>query len=283
MLLLTGWVVLVLLFFSISDGKRSVYIFPAAPAFALIVGSYMPVLAKQVGVRRLVGAFPILLGLILVAVGMYGLMHPHELQTWLPDTAIIIKTTLTLLAAGIVSLAAGLLLGWRRPFLGTAASLAVLWLGLSLVVAPQINTNRSGEAIVEAVIERVDPGQELALVGWPEQFLLYFDRPVTHFGYRRDHQDEMADALNWLSRDPSREVLVARQAVTDCLISERNVEEVGRAHRRDWLLIPGTALNQACVPGGFSTSEQVATYWRPGRQPGHQSGQFPGVDGAAFR
>ena len=31
---------LVLLFFSLSSGKRSVYIFPAAPAFALIVGAY---------------------------------------------------------------------------------------------------------------------------------------------------------------------------------------------------------------------------------------------------
>ena len=37
-LLLLGWVLLVLIFFSLSDGKRSLYIFPAAPALALVRG-----------------------------------------------------------------------------------------------------------------------------------------------------------------------------------------------------------------------------------------------------
>lgn len=247
LLMLIGWVLLVLVFFSISAGKRSVYIFPAAPAFALIVGACMPALAKSAGVRRAVGLFPILAGSALAAVGMYGLMHPHALLEWLPNTLSVVQSTLSVLVIGIACVLFGLLSVWRRPFLGVAVSLSAIWLGTSLFVAPQINTTRSGEALVHAATQALVPEQELGLVGWPEQFLLYLERPVVHFGYRRPRDAEVADAVAWLALDPSRRVLIDKALVEDCL-ADGGTTAVGRAHRRDWLLLSREGLKPSCHP-----------------------------------
>ena len=247
MLLLAGWVVLVLVFFSMSAGKRSVYIFPAAPAFALMVGACMPALAKSAGVRRTVGVFPILAGTGLAAVGMYGLMHPHALLEWLPDTLSVVQSTLSILVIGIACVLFGLLCVWRRPFLGAGISLAAIWLGLSFFVAPQINTTRSGEALVQAATQALVQEQELGLVGWPEQFLLYVERPVVHFGYRRQRDAELADAFAWLALDSARRVLIDRSFVEDCLVNG-GAAAVGRAHRRDWLLLGWEGLKPSCRP-----------------------------------
>lgn len=261
--LLGCWVFLVVLFFSFSAGKRSVYIFPAAPAFALVVGCYMPTLVDKRGVKMMLGAFPLLLGFVLSTVGMYGLMHPHELHEWLPDTTVIIEVTLSLLLVGLVCMAIGVLSFWRRPLLGTAMSLFCLWLAVSLLVAPQINANRSGERLVSASLAALAPEEELALVGWPEQFLLYLNRPVTHFGYRRNDDDELAEALSWLDEEDARRVLVAKSLVAPCLDRDGAGTLVGRAHRRDWLLVGHDDLNTLCEIGEASANGVRRTYGRP--------------------
>jgi 4-amino-4-deoxy-L-arabinose transferase-like glycosyltransferase len=46
-LLLLGWVLLVVLFFSLSTGKRKVYVFPALPALALAAAPLMPWLGRR--------------------------------------------------------------------------------------------------------------------------------------------------------------------------------------------------------------------------------------------
>ena len=246
-LLLAAWVLLVLIFFSLSDGKRSVYIFPAAPAFALIVGCYMPMLSKRASVRRLSRVFTAVLGSLIVAVAMYGLMHPNELHQWIPETAVIIRANLALLVTGIASLVAGLVLAWRFPLRGVAASLAVVWIGLSLFVAPELNETRSGAALVKAAQERTEEGRELGVVGWSEQFLLYFDEPVTHFGYRRDSRRELSSAIQWLVADRSRQALVARRTIEPCLAAGASPERVGRAHRREWLLVGQVDVSRRCI------------------------------------
>lgn len=51
-LVLLGWVVLVLLFFSLSSGKRKLYIFPAVPGFVLAVAPMIPWLLRRWFIRR---------------------------------------------------------------------------------------------------------------------------------------------------------------------------------------------------------------------------------------
>lgn len=51
-LVLLGWVVLVLLFFSLSSGKRKLYIFPALPGLVLLVAPLVPWLLRRWFARR---------------------------------------------------------------------------------------------------------------------------------------------------------------------------------------------------------------------------------------
>ena len=83
--LLLSWIMLVLLFFSLSDGKRSLYIFPAAPAVALAVGYNARQLANRAGVRRVIVGFGLLFSAMLVTIAMYAVMNPHLVENWLGD------------------------------------------------------------------------------------------------------------------------------------------------------------------------------------------------------
>ena len=62
------WVVLVLLFFSASSGKRGVYVLPALPALVLALAPALPELLRARGPRR----FAFGLALLLTAVGIAG-------------------------------------------------------------------------------------------------------------------------------------------------------------------------------------------------------------------
>ena len=50
--LLASWIVLVVLFFSLSTGKRGVYVLPAVPAFALLCAPYLAQVATRRGAQR---------------------------------------------------------------------------------------------------------------------------------------------------------------------------------------------------------------------------------------
>ena len=50
--LLLSWIVLVVLFFSFSTGKRGVYVLPAVPALALLCAPYLAQVATRRGAQR---------------------------------------------------------------------------------------------------------------------------------------------------------------------------------------------------------------------------------------
>ena len=175
LLVLGGWVLLVLLFFSMSSGKRSVYIFPAAPAFAMIVAAYASTLVTRVGVRRTLVGLAVFLGVLVGAFGLFALMNPQEIREHVPDAAAAFKLSASLLGIGIAMTLAAVLFAWRRPILSIAAALALLWIGISVLIAPVISDIRSGKLIMREVAAAVPPSTPLALVDWPEQFILAID------------------------------------------------------------------------------------------------------------
>jgi 4-amino-4-deoxy-L-arabinose transferase-like glycosyltransferase len=76
-LLPLGWIVLVLLFFSASAGKRDVYILPIVPMLALITAPYLEAMLATRWLRALCVAFLIVIGGGLLAFGIYALAaHP---------------------------------------------------------------------------------------------------------------------------------------------------------------------------------------------------------------
>ena len=129
---------------------------------------------------------------------------------------------------------------------GYAATMAVLWIGVSLLVYPRIDATRSGEAIVEAAARSLAPDQSLAFAGWKEQFLLQWNRPAVHFGYRRhDAGSESRDAAGWLSASPDHRLLLPQRMIEPCFDGSRLLP-LGTAHRQQWLLADQSAVQPEC-------------------------------------
>ena len=64
------WGVLIVVFFSISSGKRDMYILPALPAFALAAAPFLQGISQRSGFRRLLLGFVLTLGAGLLGAGL---------------------------------------------------------------------------------------------------------------------------------------------------------------------------------------------------------------------
>lgn len=262
-LLIGSWLLVVLIFFSISMGKRSLYIFPAAPALALIVGFHAQALSRRIGVQRVLVAIPTVLAFTIVAVAVYALMNPHDIGRWLTDVPTIVKTSASLLIIGILMLAIIAVCRRHQVLTGFATAMIAFWVGLSLLVAPSLNDTRSGRALIHAVDKEVGSEMLLGFVAWPEQFLLQWNRPVDHFGYRREPDGEIRDAALWLLASESRLVLLPDYLIEPCFDSGR-VKQIGTAHRRNWVLASRAALSGSCVADD-PIPQRVVQYSPPGQ------------------
>ena len=245
-LLPLAWVVLVLMFFSLSDGKRSLYIFPALPAVALVTGYHARRLLQSAGVRWLLVLVPAVIAMLTISAACYVAMNPHEVERWLVDVPTILKTAGSLIATGTAMTIIVIFSRARYAPAGYATAMITFWLGLSFLVAPSMNGVRSGSTLMGELDARIAQSDELAFVAWPEQFLLQWTRPVAHFGYRRDNDAEMRDAANWLAKSPGRRLLLPDNLESPCLQLD-NVISLGRAHRRNWVLADNSALTSECI------------------------------------
>ena len=248
-LLPLGWLALLLFFFSLSPGKREVYILPALPMFCLALGPLLPGLLRRRGLHRLGFAFAALLaGLAAVLAAALFTQQPKLLET-LAERGV--EHQASLLAWLCVLIAAGgvVALALLRPRRGWWAALVVpgwLWLVVSLGFYPVLNDSSSARGLMRDVAEHIGPDAELGLVAWKEQNLLMADRPATDFGFRQPVATQRERAASWLRERPhARWILSQRNALGDCVIESRTVD-LGEANRRDWLLYRADALIRTC-------------------------------------
>jgi 4-amino-4-deoxy-L-arabinose transferase-like glycosyltransferase len=264
-LVLGGWALLVLLFFSMSDGKRSVYIFPAAPAVALLAGWHADALFRRVGPRRVLAGVAAVLAILLAGAGAWVLFRPGAALDWSSDPRVTVSVAVSLLVVGVAMLAALLATRRARLPIGYAIAMATFWLGISLAVAPSIDPVRSGSALIDRVRANVPEGVDLGFAAWPEQFLLQWDQPVTHFGYRRrDTAGQIRDALSWLAASDARRLLVEADLLPGCL-DPRGLIDIGMAHRRNWTIVEPGAVVDDCSPLLLPQPEIVYRYEPPER------------------
>ena len=248
-LLLGGWILLVLLFFSLSDGKRAVYIFPAVPALALLAGRHFPCLLAQRGPRTALFTLALLLASLTIATGIYALTDLSVLQRWIDDDEAAKSLSWTIVAAGVFSMSLIVTLKAKRAAAGFAALSITMWLTSSLVVSPRIDPMRSGWAIMNSAGLALQSDESLALAGWKEQFLLQWHRPAVHFGYRRDDGGEARDAAAWLSQAAGRRLLLPGAMLDPCFDATQ-VIELGFAHRQHWFLASNASVLPQCRDTG---------------------------------
>lgn len=247
--LLLGHVAGVVLFFSLSPGKRDVYLLPALPAFALACAPLLAAgLLRRPALRRLALGAIALAGLAALGAAAILTLDLADLSARATFRGLAVRDLVALLAiAGIAAVLAGSW-GWlvRREPEALALLLAAGWLGFGWFGHPALTDARSGADLMARVATLVPAREPLALAGWKEQLLLHADRPVVHFGFRREPGAELADAIAWLAVEPNGRLLIPAQQARSCFELDR-ARPVAYRHRRQWLLVDGTALNGACA------------------------------------
>ncbi len=243
------WLLIVLLFFSLSPGKRGVYLLPALPALAFAAMPFLESVLSRAGVRR---AGFVLGGFFFVAAAALAIAHAAQAEFAVKaiDEANLGGATALWLYVGICG--AGLAFAaWRAPLAAWPAALGALAIVFSYFIAPAMNGTRSGADFMRAMLAQVKPGEELALVGYKEQFLLYLDRPTVNFGHRRwlEGPQESYDAAAWLNAAPGRVLLVPSKTIEAHRCFPANATGAGRTSREEWFLVRAPAV-QSCAEKG---------------------------------
>ena len=256
--LLLGYVACVVVFFSLSPGKRGVYLLPALPAFVLAGAPLACGLLRRRGLRAL----------CLAVVGLVGVSGLGAAGALLLDAGGLgARVALQgFSVAGVAGMAGALGLvgltlsawGWlaRREALALALLLAAGWLIQGWLGYVLMNEARSAVGLMADVKRAVPAPRPLAIIGWKEQLMLQVDRPVVHFGYRRAPDAELRDAAAWLASEPGGVLLVAAAQMAPCLDSARAVPLAFR-HRRAWMLADASALTGACAGAGVGEAARL--------------------------
>ena len=246
--LLAAWVVLVVLFFTLSTGKRGVYVLPAVPAFALLCAPYLQQVASRQSAQRAMFVLASLIGAVSVLAVLFLAVRSDKYADFVASYEI--DPLGPLAAIAIASAIVCAIARPRRGFVAYGGALAAVLLIVSFWANPVLNDARSGKSFVEHMEATADPHQELGLVAFKEQYVLNAHRSIVHFGHARwrEAEQEMADAALWLSEKPGRQLVINDDARKACF-SSAPVQALGAANRSDWYLVSGGA-DQSCIARG---------------------------------
>jgi 4-amino-4-deoxy-L-arabinose transferase-like glycosyltransferase len=233
-----GWVLLVLVFFSASPGKRGVYILPALAGLALASMPFLEDALAKKGVRIASVVFAVLAWLggltLLVAPQLVARELPFVPPLW----------PFVLIAGALIGLAL-----WRKPVAAFPAVIAALAIWFSYWLAPLMNGERSGSTFTRGLLSQVTADEQLALVAYKEQFLLYLDRPTVNFGHRRflEGPQESYDASAWLNAAPNRVLLVPQDQLKECFGAYARL--AGESSDEKWFLVRAPAAESCAAKG----------------------------------
>ncbi|WP_251976569.1 ArnT family glycosyltransferase [Salinicola avicenniae] len=237
--------VLIVMFFSLSPGKRGVYMLPTLPLLVLALAPLLPGLLRIRLLHWLGFGLLALLGGLLLGAGLLGalglpvldsLAKRHDLYPWAWWSVI-----------GALAL---ILLIWLKPRRGLYALtlwLVAFWVSWSTWGYTLQDPARSPRAMMNQVVTITGEGTWLALPDFDEEFLLQSRQPSVQFGDRTPSADQFRRAFAWLAEDRGRWMLaMARQAEDYPCLDREQVRDMGVQNGDDWWLIPGTAT-QGCA------------------------------------
>ena len=244
------WVLLVLLFFSVSPGKRDMYILPALPMFALAAAPYLGSLTQRRGLRIALLGFVIALGAGFFVIGLMALLgdpaFERKLETarGLVDNGAAEPIWISVTTMGLLILIVAAWSRLRHVIAAVAITTLVLWTCYGIGIAPALDAESSSRRLMQDARSAAGPNATIGLIHWTEQMLLQAVGQTTEFGFRTDVADQWNEGLAWLRTSPSeRRLLVQAESLPNCISSPQTV---GIANRREWFLIDANAAS-ACV------------------------------------
>ena len=258
-LLPLAWWAMALVFFSIQDGKRDVYIMPALPMMCLALAPLLPGLLRKRWAQALLLVLAGLLALLFLAAGLAlfggdGAMAGRLQQQRGLTAAGLHAGAWMLLAMGVWGVACVLAFR-RRAVVALFSTLGGVWVVFSLVGYPILNDASSSRGVMNAVGKRIGPDAGLGLVAWKEQNLLMADRAAANFGFKLAWDEQLRRGVAWQAQAPGRWLLVQEEALADCLDPER-IELAGISNRRRWWLVPPGSVMGTCEASAGQRAEQ---------------------------
>ena len=257
-LLPLAWWAMIVVFFSIPDGKRDVYVMPALPMMCLALAPLLPGLLRRAWARWLLLGLALSVALLFAAGGISvleggGLAQRLREQRGLAPGAVQAGGWM-LLAIGAWGL--GCVLAFRRRAVAAlSATLAGLWVIFSLVGYPLVNDASSARGVMAEAGRRIGPDAELGLVAWKEQNLLMADRPAANFGFKVAWDEQLRRGLAWQAQAPHRRWLLVQEDALEACIDRGRSQMAGISNRRRWWLVPAGAAHGQCLP---SETERAA-------------------------
>lgn len=248
-----AWVVIVLVFFSASPGKRDMYILPALPALAWAAAPFLATLSRRTGIRRLLCGFSGLLGGVLLVAGAFSIAGnpPFELKLeaergLVGDAHADLLWWVLAVMGGLIVIAAAVL-RTRRAVTLTLATVLVVWCGYGLGIAPLLDGENSARDIMADARDHAGT-REIGLVDWKEQQLLQAVGPVTEFGFKAAPDVQWQRGLAWLRTAPAGRVLMAQDATLPECVERARAQPVGTANRRSWWLVDAKVARHCAAP-----------------------------------
>jgi hypothetical protein len=238
------------LFFTLSAGKREVYILPALPMLCLALGPWLPAILARPWPRRLAFALAAVLATVTLVAGLMVVLGEPGFEQKLADARGIAgggdALGAMLAAIGAFGLAALLWFRMRGAIAALLATLAGLWVGYGLIGYPLLNDASSARGLMQRTGERIGPDAELGLVAWKEQNLLMADRPARTFGFLRPPGEQLRAARAWQAQAPQRRWLLVESAALDQCVDRSQALNMGVSNRREWWLLDFDALAPQC-------------------------------------
>ena len=257
LLLPLGWAVLIVLFFSISPGKRDVYILPALPMTALALASLLPGLLRKKGVRVLIFALTLLLSASLsIAATLALVRHPAWAAQF--EQSLDPKIWWLLLSIGLAGLVIVALTRVRRAAIGWLAFATVLWSVYGLWGYPMLNGDRSARDVMQHARAIAGPQATIGLLAWKEQNLLMAAGPIAEFGFLKPWPEQYASAVAWQREDSTQRWIFSLDTAMNPCVDRQKAIYVGHANRREWWMFKADAVLAGCVPHADDSENETA-------------------------
>ncbi|MFV0574858.1 MAG: ArnT family glycosyltransferase [Vibrio sp.] len=242
---LLSWIVLVVIFFSFSPGKRGVYVLPALPMLALVAGDFLSKHQWYKGFDWLLKGLTALLGIVLIVAAGIALFdspvitkhlegHPHEFGAFFVVTSVI----------WLVAFWKGLK---KSALWSFGIALCITWVLYSFVGYPLLNPTRTpAKDMMLEVAQKIGPNGELGMSRFKEQFLLFSPISLTHFSYLDNTSEQDRNAWLWMKEKPNRYLFTRGDIGNMGCFDISKATQLGEAHRRDWALLDSSALLDSC-------------------------------------
>ncbi len=262
-IVLLGWVLCVFVFFSLSKGKRDMYILPALPMLAVISGPALILAMRKTGFQLLCYSFAALLSGALLGGGVAALLgEPKFEHTFETNYELMgANDAVWLLFASVGAL--GLLscafaFYWRRlrgGFTAYCAALTLIWtLIFGFFGYPIFDATASSRAVMQRARAAVGPDVVIGLVAWKEQNYLQLLGPKTDFGFLAQPSAQRLAAFTWLRQNPNERALFMLDDALGLCVARSQSKNMGQANRRTWWLVRINALQPNCDAGADDVS-----------------------------